>query len=530
MTQYQIIFDGAQDAAEQLSGIRLALEDYASKLNQLAKDGQEGLESISESIAQWAHIVQERADDTFRASDCLTDASCNYYDAEKLVHELLLEVDSTVVEGDDVDSETVVIGNDGDDETREIDGWVHEASENEQQSDDSERNDRNDHISYPIDSSNRPIVSNSTTTQRNDDPIYTTGDFRGAETDNSPLTQWDNTPTEGIDWERLTSLTDWREILPLLFAFVISAGNAPADVWRFIQGLINQGFGVGSESASNMTGDEGSDDDWTDNSGMSSNVATGTGVIDRPEEHFADAESDVNAQMGQGILSNDGYESGALGSSQSGWGNASGGSSGHYSGGDEEYGGTTPAASGTAGSEFVGGVVGGGNTRPNLEGDGDAISAEPSPLSEDTQETLENASWDSASPLHGPSGQLSSEKGTLNTGEKLAAPLIGVASAVSMVSSGMGIREKLKKDKADKSDDEQPDQPVVTAKESNGVFSGNLKGEYVILASALSLLFTGTSISAAVHVKKKKRKPDDLFRVGNGVSAILSGGTIQERG
>jgi hypothetical protein len=74
----------------------------------------------------------------------------------------------------------------------------------------------------------------------------------------------------------------------------------------------------------------------------------------------------------------------------------------------------------------------------------------------------------------------------------------------------------------------EPEPPAINAQEGQGVFSGNLKGEYVIMGTAVALIFSGMSITASVKRNKKDQENDDRFRIGYGVSALYNDGAIHE--
>jgi hypothetical protein len=98
-----------------------------------------------------------------------------------------------------------------------------------------------------------------------------------------------------------------------------------------------------------------------------------------------------------------------------------------------------------------------------------------------------------------------------------------------MAASGavLGQNIKDKKDAAQKEGKEKPEIPVISAQKSEGVFTGNLSSDYVLLATGLSLVFVGASVAAAAC--KKKNRPNERFKIGYGVSAVLNSGEIQVR-
>jgi hypothetical protein len=219
-------------------------------------------------------------------------------------------------------------------------------------------------------------------------------------------------------------------------------------------------------------------------------VTVGAGVTASSGKPFAGAESGVEARMGGS------------------------------SGADGSAAGLTAACdtAGGAGLGFLG-------AEPSLRGADDGVPTAEAPLPE---EPTKNAGAPSGTLPFGPSAPQTAAA-TDEPGGGLAAPLIGAGAAASMAASGLSLGNKPRGGKADPEDETAAGTPIVAAKEASGIFSGHLKGEYVLLTSALSLLFSGASVASGVRANRKSRRPDDRFRIGDGVSAVLRGGATQER-
>jgi hypothetical protein len=104
-------------------------------------------------------------------------------------------------------------------------------------------------------------------------------------------------------------------------------------------------------------------------------------------------------------------------------------------------------------------------------------------------------------------------------------PIIGGASIFSAVAAGAALAMNGKADGGETDGSDAPQ--IIRAKQFGGIFAGDLSGEYILLATTLSLFFSGASVWASVN--KTKRKPDDKFKIGYGVSAVVTGGAVQER-
>jgi hypothetical protein len=347
------------------------------------------------------------------------------------------------------------------------------------------------------------------------------------------------------NWAKLAARANWRRITPLYLYFLIGRNNSLIGVWRLVSKLLKRRHGSQQGAGAALGQNGGSIGD-----GGEPGVATGAGVTALPEEDFADAEDEVEAQVGraEGVVEepdgdldgnapeedlagvedvieaqDDQPEEAAeeLGSDLK--------SSAGYSGG----GGSRKGSSATSDyaeieevSEFA---------EPDLEVEYDEGPAMPELPQDEQMDTLSGYSYQAS---HANSYDVSTDipkildaSGTpAKTGSGIAAPIIGVAAVSSMAASGLGLSNKLGGAKK-ASDDlaKQEELPVVAAKEATGNFCGNLKGEYVVLASGLSILFSGASLKAGMGADKNKGKPDDRFRIGYGTSAVLSGGAIQER-
>ena len=68
---------------------------------------------------------------------------------------------------------------------------------------------------------------------------------------------------------------------------------------------------------------------------------------------------------------------------------------------------------------------------------------------------------------------------------------------------------------------------LINAISKPAVFAGTLDGSYTILGVIVGLVFCGTAFIAGVKLKEKIKKPG--FRTGDGVSAVITGGIVQEK-
>jgi len=341
---------------------------------------------------------------------------------------------------------------------------------------------------------------------------------------------WNNRYSEGTDWSSFIPV-DWRYVMPLLFT-VPGIGNVGSiSIWNFIMSL----FG----NRDNRTGiSDGTHGSGSEKPCVSPDVKTGCGVTDQHEEDFTDAESEVDAHQGTACCDfDDSFDDAAddLADEQvdgvSGVGASGAGASG---------GGAAGGASGSGSRGAGTGAVSGKDDYNKKYGTGDdgnisdkeytkrKYDAEVNRIAAEQGKTGMTASGSSVGT--GTSGSGTALSDTDGSGIGLAAPIIGVASAGSIAASGAALSRSVKADKddADSKKDEKPALPEIAATEGAGVFSGNLKSEYVLLASTVALLFTGASLASA-HVKGKKDKQNNRFRTGYGVSAVLDSGEIQIR-
>ena len=292
--------------------------------------------------------------------------------------------------------------------------------------------------------------------------------------------------------------------------------------------------------------------------GVADSVTTGAGVTSLPEESYTKEDEIVTAQecRAEGIVDEPAVEPAVESAAQAtateptyeaddsggyarrGSGGGSGGSGGESSTADTT---TMEAAADITGMESVESIA---DTELDLNPILPDIEASPEiPEYEQPAETVFGGDPYSGyidatdnSYVVAPSalGLTDPYGAPAKTGSGVAAPIIGVASgASSLAAAGLGLSHMMGSvgNKGTGADTMKQDElPVVTAKESNASFAGNMKGEYALLGSALPILFSGASIMAGMGGNKSKNIPDDRFKIGYGTSAILSGGAIQERG
>ena len=560
MARYEITFDPVRDSCGQLDVIKKALEECSDSLYQLSRNAQEGLERESEKMAQWSTFARERADDVHKSSVCLESAVENMFDAEKLTYERLLNTGITQG-GEDSGSKGSGSGSGsggGRGKDTNFDGRGGGET------------DTGTGVGDGV--SNRPVhggdlghglgfagIIGGAAIDRDRDGIYVWPPL-------GPFMPWDNRPNKWPDWAHWPALQDWRLVLPILMPIMLIDRHGLRDIWKLLRDFFNKGRGGKDASG-------GADDQSGGASGSdgSSDVETGRGVSIISADEFADAEAGVNADMGSAesltyTLLDDSDESpiesildetveplsdileevldgtpdstpdfipadmldeipaDKLAQASSGASRGSGGSSRsssvEFKQGDtvvpEVMAGATVASAGEMASSYI-----------PVD---DKITTEE-PIKAKMEERV------SASSGAGGGGGSSAASLPLVTsamekakGGGAAAPIIGAASLASIAASGLGIGSSIRGQKGgDGGDGDLVDPPVIATKEGAGVFSGNLKGEYYILASAISLVFAGASITAGVRSNRNGDKPNDRFRIGYGTSAVLSGGAIQER-
>ena len=320
---------------------------------------------------------------------------------------------------------------------------------------------------------------------------------------------WSNIPRFlRPNWLKLPALIHWYSVW-LLFPFFFSNRRyALIRIWRyrFILSKLAKRYKREKATAAvpEQTGEINDSPDASD-------VAEGAGMTALPEEDFSEAEDAVEAEVGraEAAIDTEGFDTSVL---------------------SEEYGSDLRRTGGSSGGQLR------SESTPIALDLPDAVEVpeftDTVPDTEYTEATVTAPPTTSEIPVTDSSATLpiSANEIITGSGSGLAAPIIGAVAASSIAASGMGLGNTLSgKNKQDSGQTNDPELPVIAAKEATGNFSGNLKGDYVVLATAASLLFSGASLKAGIGTKKNAVKPDDRFRIGYGTSAVLCGGAIQER-
>ena len=268
----------------------------------------------------------------------------------------------------------------------------------------------------------------------------------------------------GIRW--WTSLPDglrWVYVAPVIFAISAGMGFTPGAVWQFMQNLFirnNENSEQGGEREKESVSDSVYNEDEI-LGGMNGDYGTGSyvgaGEIDRPVEDFYDSQSGVAAQNGRSEIAV-----------------------------NLPYDNTKTAETVTA----LGVGAGLGTSAGSENKDADSTVSDSSILS------------------------------------KISTPLIGIGSFASVAAAGIGVAGNMRSNGFNRKKSvngglDGSILPIVEARQSGGMFAGNLNSNYVILASLFTLLFAGLSIASGI-MKKREKKSDDLFRVGYGISAIFN--------
>ena len=270
-------------------------------------------------------------------------------------------------------------------------------------------------------------------------------------------------------------------------------------------------------------------------------------------------DSDGSAfDSGSADSSSGAYETGSGSSSTGSYGGASAAGSSGDSGGSGSYGGSDGGSGGSGYSGDSGSVVGADGAGVNSgfagaefddmsamsgAGSGDSSAGADAMGGSDGFAATEasgsgssGAGFAAATPSENTatasgSGVVESLMSDTKSSSGLAAPIIGAGAAASIAAAGVTMGSIASKGGKGSGEGEEEEQvaPVVETDRSQGVFAGDLNGNYVMLGSTVAMMFTGSSIAAGVMKNNKDKKPDDRFRTGYGVSAVLSGGPIQER-
>ena len=585
---YDIKFAKAISVAEQLKKVNLSLEECSAKFSTLSREMQKGLESDARRLKSNSEATGSRADEMRSASGALITITEGYREAEELASNKIADAERATDfggtmgtgggggfgggsyggddkagygdQGSSVDGDSGATGTGSGDYNGMwgADGWRGEGDGS------------NEHWRG---SDYTNLEGSDYLDSETQNPFFPPGfDF------------WNSTQEERIHWwESLPEGLQWLFISPAILALMQATGNSPRDVWNFIRGLINNRRGRDRQGA-NATGEDDEDGedggdgaagdvgdcDGDDSHDSCTGAHVGSAVIDYPEDDFQDSIECVCAQTGSATIADDQIGTGGytavLGDS------IVVGDAGVDTGSEAwaETGAATGVATGAATGAAIGGLAGaaagfatgydtgldagfdsGLDTELDLgldAGLGGGLDSEldlglDSGLSSgfdtglDTgldidAEEMEAVAADASGGGELPIADGVSSDGGMAAGDGpskggLAAPLIGAGSALSMAAAGIGIGNVGGKGNNDMGPAEQIPL-IVKAKQSSGLFAGELIGEYVLIATACSMVFSGLSLGAAVS-RKKDKKPDDRFRTGYGVSAVLSGGPIQER-
>lgn len=480
MAHYDIRFISLQETTGKLNAIQQVLGEHADNLFHMSRDVQQGLEIESKSLMSWSLTVRDYAENANRARMCLETVIQNYYDAERLVYERLLDADSTLDEGIMTEGSELLIEKEENRSSQTIDGlW---------------RNKRKNKPAWVPDHYHKPDTERNSIQPDDSQAVMPPLE--------EIITRWGNVPTDKPPWNEFPEPVDWRTLTPLITSIIGSLGHTAQELWELIWSILSKKTDVINEVSTGAAIDGGSNAEDT-NITLSLEIAVGAGEIDRPDEQFSGAESGVSAKMSRG----------------------SGGFSGNSA--------TVDASDDGSRDWMLGSLT---SVKPNVEeNEGELILVQPPddlelPADDEPIAASENMFGPEYKDVFGPEFDSSIiSKATEKSSGGFAAPLIGVTSAASIAASGWGIRNQRMENKDAEDENAQPNVSAVSAKEAKGIFSGNLKGEYIILTLVFSLLFSGASIIAGTNIKKRKSKTDERFRIGYGESAVLHGGAIQER-
>jgi len=320
-----------------------------------------------------------------------------------------------------------------------------------------------------------------------------TGNYRRAYPED-PAIRWDNAPTDKIPWEELTDRPDWRALWPLINFTVSITGYSAEEVRNLILSML-PGTRDENDVRPEFIPDDGFSGEYNEKYNENDEtppqeMTTGIGESIIPKESLSTTESGVSAKRG--------------------------------------------GSCGGAVSEVIP-----EDLKDPLKDNKKKWWLKFISLTKNNPKEKKKLSpVDELLPLTEPDievyGPVQPEKPVApiapKSGGGAAAPLIGVASAASIAVSGVGISKKFRKEKGEAAGADEPGLPAVSAQKANGVFSGNLQGDYVILASLLSLLFSGASITACAFANRKKPKTNGKFKIGYGTSAVLSDGDDLKEG
>ena len=530
MAQFEIGFNGVREAGAQLERIMLELEGHADSLRALSADRWGGLEYGAVIFAKWSGIAQERAEDACQAEFSLSAAALNYYDTERLAYELLTDAD---VGADTGEGAGVGVGS----------GVGEGAGEGAGEGD----GDGAGAGAGEGDGAGAGAGDGAGAGAGEGDGAGTgeiTGAYPGLDMDDGG---------SGVDDMGFSDQLDWRFLWMALAAMAGDGGQIDAETWGFVKAFMDAKFGAGWPAAGESKdensdegslgkgeyGDEGKGDyidednefidEYGDEEGLGGQPEEAADEIDTLIDEAIDDESIDDEAIADEVIADQTIadEANAYETQISARGVPSGGGSG--GGGAYMGAGGAPNLDSVFEEELSEGqdwMADAGSS----DGYEDLRKANPTqyerpigptaptsptaPIDPDDIDVSKNTGGiDGAAPQD-------SAEGARKSG--FAASAIGAATTASVTASGLGLSNKLMGGMRGESgkDKESKDKAVVAAKASGGVFSGNLKGEYVVLGTSLTMLFSGISVAAAVKGDKGAAIVDDRFRIGYGVYAI----------
>lgn len=574
MSQYMIDYSPVRDKHEEFAGIQRALEDYSDTLRQMSKEVQEGLETETQKMAAWSKIFMEHVQSVSMASDCLKNAGEDYYDAERMAYEYLTGSESASAAGAAGAAGAAAIAS-----VRKL-GALRLMSRM--------------FIKWSNARSIKPIWGSMTLVNWKLLPLFLyflsgknsavkelwelilsilLGERRAGSRQKGSgggAGQGGADGGEGTGGGAGYATGDGIIALPEdEFADAESGVNAEQDRAEgliggaIIGGAIGSMVGADGETSDEEYGDSSeedaageesdeaaSDDEAADEDEGASDDEDAAGDEDEAadegaaDEDAADedtaaddeeatdeaalddeaAADEAGAEVPpeQSSYSGGGYSGGRSGGRSGGYSTSSSGGSGYETRAEA----TDYASSGAAYDAPMNTGYSDVDTTATVEQIPDAPA--DIAMEESLQESYDIG--ETFPPVLGATGA------PLKTGSGMTAPIIGLTAASAAAASGLGLSNKLGKKKPGMGADGEADaaglanQPVVAAKQNAGNFSGNLKGEYMLVGAAASIMFAGASLKAGMGAAgKAKGKPDDRYRIGYGTSAVLSGGAIQER-
>jgi len=495
MTQYEIEFNLVRNNSGLFDAVRATLENNAETLAKMSRDIQIGLEKEALMLGTWSTFMQNSSETIRDTSTALKEIVQLYYNAEKLNFEQIYEIsailhtDSGGLASNDYYPPGFGYGTGGSGEVGEATG---DSSKTGSQ-------DRQETQTIP------GVIAPGYKSPESENGIWNGGsnDFLGS---NGPFQNWDARSWAGFDWSKFAN-SEWRYVLPLLLISMGAGQPFLHGIWTFIKAAMDQKINGSKSDKDNSKYEEHGDDDV-----VSSEVTTGCGVTACPEDDFTDAEDQVSADTG--IASAAVYVTSTAGVAARR---------------SDNDGSARRFAGGTAGFESVFSEA---DISSNLSG-ASIDSSQGAILQPD--ESKNSSDFNLAKNVSEPAGasneartetfsNLGSMPESMGT-SGIFAPIVGmgIASVASLAASGAAIGRTVNADKNNTDDDEEKSElPKIAADKSGAVFAGELKGEYVIVATTISLLFSGISVASAVGKNKDISEPTDKFKIGYGTSAIFN--------